>query len=58
MAQLLSILMVINMLGAITMVPALYSIFRPKVATALLTEEQRQAMARQKEIERKKGLID
>jgi len=58
MAQLLSILMVINMLGAITMVPALYSIFRPKVATALLTEEQRAAMARQKEIERKKGLID
>jgi predicted RND superfamily exporter protein len=58
MAQLLSILMVINMLGAITIVPALYSIFRPKVATALLTDEQRAAMARQKEIERKKGLID
>jgi hypothetical protein len=50
--------MVINMLGGITIVPALYSIFRPKVATALLTEEQRAAMARQKEIERKKGLID
>jgi predicted RND superfamily exporter protein len=58
MAQLLSILMVINMLGAITMVPALYSIFRPKVATALLTPEQMEAMGRQKELERKKGLID
>jgi uncharacterized protein len=58
MAQLLSILMVINMLGAITMVPALYAVFRPKVATALLTDEQREAMRRQKEAERKKGLID
>jgi predicted RND superfamily exporter protein len=58
MAQLLSILMVINMLGAITMVPACYSVFRPKVATALLTEEQRAALALQKEIERRKGLRD
>src|SRR5690606_25454364 len=41
MAQLLVILMVINMLGAITVVPAFYSILRPSVATALLTEEQR-----------------
>jgi predicted RND superfamily exporter protein len=40
MAQLLSILMVINMLGALTVVPAFYSIFRPSVATALLEEEQ------------------
>jgi predicted RND superfamily exporter protein len=40
MAQLLSILMVINMLGAITVVPAFYSIFRPKVATKLLEEEK------------------
>jgi uncharacterized membrane protein YdfJ with MMPL/SSD domain len=39
MAQLLSILMVINMLGAMTVVPAFYSIFRPSVATALLEEE-------------------
>ena len=39
MALLLSILMVINMLGAITVVPAFYSILRPRVATALLTEE-------------------
>jgi hypothetical protein len=46
------------MLGAVTMVPALYSIFRPNVALALLTEEQREAMRRQKEAERKKGLID
>jgi predicted RND superfamily exporter protein len=58
MAQLLSILMVINMLGAITMVPACYSVFRPKVATALLTEEQKAALALQKEIERRKGLRD
>jgi predicted RND superfamily exporter protein len=58
MAQLLSILMVINMLGAITMVPALYSIFRPKVALALLTEEQKEAIQRQKEAERKRGLLD
>jgi predicted RND superfamily exporter protein len=58
MAQLLSILMVINMLGAITMVPALYSVFRPKVAMALLTDEQKEAIRRQKEAERKKGLID
>ncbi len=35
MAQLLVVLMVINMLGAITVVPALYSIFQPKVATRL-----------------------
>ncbi len=35
MAQLLVVLMVINMLGAITIVPAFYSIFRPKVATRL-----------------------
>jgi predicted RND superfamily exporter protein len=40
MAQLLSILMVINMLGAITVVPTFYSILRPKVATELLREEQ------------------
>jgi hypothetical protein len=58
MAQLLSILMVINMLGAITMVPSLYSIFRPATAMALLTPEQLEAIRRQKEIERKKGLID
>ncbi len=58
MAQLLSILMVINMLGAITVVPAFYSIARPSVATALLTDDQRAAIRRQKETERAKGLID
>jgi uncharacterized membrane protein YdfJ with MMPL/SSD domain len=58
MAQLLSILMVINMLGAITVVPAFYSIVRPKVATALLTDDQREAIRRQKESERAKGLMD
>ncbi len=58
MAQLLSILMVINMLGAITVVPAFYSILRPKVATALLSEEQREAIRIQKEREVKLGLRD
>lgn len=56
MAKLLSILMVINMLGALTVVPAFYSVFRPKVATALLTEDQLEGIRRQKEIDRKKGL--
>ncbi len=56
MAKLLSILMVINMLGALTVVPAFYSVFRPKVATALLTEDQIEAIRRQKEMERRKGL--
>lgn len=58
MAMMLCILMVINMLGAITVVPAFYSIARPKVATALLTDDQRAAIQRQKEVERAKGLID
>ncbi len=58
MAQLLSILMVINMFGALTVVPAFYSIARPKVATALLSDEQREAIRRQKDLERKKGLRD
>jgi predicted RND superfamily exporter protein len=58
MAQLLSILMVINMLGAITVVPAFYSIVRPSVATALLTDDQRAAIQRQKDAERAKGLIE
>jgi uncharacterized membrane protein YdfJ with MMPL/SSD domain len=56
MAQLLVILMIINMLGAITIVPTFYSILRPKVASALLTDEQREAMRYQKELETKKGL--
>ena len=58
MAQMLCILMVINMFGAITVVPAFYSIARPKVATALLTDEQREAIRAQKELERKRGLRD
>jgi uncharacterized protein len=58
MAQLLSILMVINMFGALTVVPAFYSIARPKVATALLSEEQLESLQRQKEMERRKGLRD
>ena len=58
MAWLLSILMVINMFGAITVVPAFYSILRPSVATALLTDEQRAALELQREAEKRKGLID
>ena len=58
MAQLLAILMVINMLGAITVVPSFYSILRPKVATALLTEEQQEHLRRQREAEARKGLLD
>ena len=58
MAQLLVILMIINMFGAITVVPTFYSILRPKVATALLTEEQREAIRIQKEREKALGLRD
>ncbi|HTO52697.1 MAG TPA: MMPL family transporter [Myxococcota bacterium] len=57
MAYLLVILMIINMLGAITVVPTFYSILRPSVATALLTDEQREAMRAQKELEHKKGMV-
>ncbi|MFQ5699929.1 MAG: RND family transporter [Myxococcota bacterium] len=39
MAQLLVILMVINMLGGIVLVPAMFSIFRPKFFAASLSEE-------------------
>jgi hypothetical protein len=39
MAQLLVMLMVVNMLGAITIVPACYSIVKPKFARALLEAE-------------------
>ena len=56
MAQLLVILMIINMFGALTVVPAFYSILRPKVATALLTDEQREMLRLQKEREKKLGL--
>jgi predicted RND superfamily exporter protein len=56
MAQLLVILMVINMLGAITVVPAFYSILRPSVVTAVLSEDQKLLLEAQKERERKIGL--
>jgi predicted RND superfamily exporter protein len=36
MAQLLCVLMIVNMLGAITVVPAFYSIVRPKLVTSWL----------------------
>jgi predicted RND superfamily exporter protein len=49
MAQLLTLLMIVNMLGAIIIVPTFYSILRPRVATALLTEEQKEAIRVQKE---------
>ncbi len=58
MAQLLTILMIINMLGAITVVPSFYSILRPKVATALLSEEQQEHLKRQREADRRKGLLE
>lgn len=58
MAYLLVILMVLNMFGAITVVPAFYSILRPKVATALLTDEQMEAIRIQKEREKSLGLRD
>jgi predicted RND superfamily exporter protein len=58
MALLLTFLMILNMLGAITVVPSFYSILRPRVATALLTDEQRAALEHQKEREKKLGLLD
>jgi hypothetical protein len=58
MAQLLVFLMILNMFGAITIVPTFYSILRPKVASALLSDEQREAMRLQKEREKKLGLRD
>jgi predicted RND superfamily exporter protein len=38
MAQMLIVLMIFNLIGAITVVPALYSILRPKVVAAPLEE--------------------
>ena len=58
MAQLLVFLMALNLIGALTVVPAFYSVFRPKVASALLTDEQRESMRVQKERERQLGLRD
>jgi len=45
MAQLLIVLMAINMFAAITLVPALYSILRPGVATSLQRRDQSEARA-------------
>jgi uncharacterized membrane protein YdfJ with MMPL/SSD domain len=58
MAQLLVFLMILNMFGAITVVPTFYSILRPRVATALLSEEQQEVVRLQKERERQLGLRD
>jgi predicted RND superfamily exporter protein len=58
MAYLLVILMVLNMFGALTIVPSFYSILRPKVATALLTDEQREMIRAQKDREKQLGLRD
>jgi predicted RND superfamily exporter protein len=58
MAQLLTLLMIVNMLGAIIIVPTFYSILRPRVATALLSDEQKEAMRLHQERERKLGLHD
>jgi len=58
MAQLLTLLMIVNMLGAIIIVPTFYSILRPRVATALLSDEQREAMRLHQERERSLGLHD
>jgi predicted RND superfamily exporter protein len=58
MALLLVILMILNMFGAIIVVPTFYSILRPKVATALLTAEQKEAIHIQKEQEKSFGLRD
>ncbi len=58
MAQLLTLLMIVNMLGAIIIVPTFYSIMRPRVATALLTDEQRETMRLHKEREKALGLHD
>jgi len=60
MAQLLSILMVFNMIGAVTMVPAFFSVLgeRGMGSVAELTAEQREAIQIHRELERKRGLID
>jgi predicted RND superfamily exporter protein len=58
MAQLLVFLMILNMFGAITIVPTFYSIMRPKVATALLSDDQMESMQAQRESERERGLRD
>ncbi len=56
MAQLLVILMVINMIGALTSVPAFYSIIRPKFAKKELSPEVREKLRLHRELEQKRGL--
>jgi len=40
MAQLLAVLMIVNMLGAIIVVPAFYAVLRPRLATSRLAEKR------------------
>lgn len=56
MAQLLVILMVINMVGALTAVPAFYSIIRPKFSQVDLSDEEREKIRLHRELEVKRGL--
>jgi hypothetical protein len=58
MAQLLTLLMIVNMLGAIIIVPTFYSILRPRVATALLSPEMAEMVRVQKQREQDMGLHD
>jgi predicted RND superfamily exporter protein len=58
MAQLLTLLMIVNMLGAIIIVPTFYSILRPRVATALLSPEMAEMVRVQKQREQELGLHD
>jgi uncharacterized protein len=44
MAQLLSLLMVFNMVGAVTIVPAFFAVLRPKNTMSLMTEDRREAL--------------
>jgi uncharacterized membrane protein YdfJ with MMPL/SSD domain len=48
MAQLLIVLMVINMFAAVTLVPALYSILRPGVAKLMQQRAQEIAPAEER----------
>jgi hypothetical protein len=40
MAQLLAVLMIVNMLGAIIVVPAFYAVLRPRLAMSRLAEKR------------------
>jgi len=56
MAQLLVILMVINMVGALTAVPAFYAIIRPTFSQAEISPEEREKLRLHRELEKKRGL--